>query len=313
MGGDRCPAVSGPAALVFPGVGVRLCGRERAFYHAHADRFAPLFEATSGYCGVDLAALLLEDRVDDLADGKRQFFTYAFSAGVADVARSRVEPRAAAGYSFGVYAALYAAEVFSFDAGLRIIDAAHRVMQEISARGAFGMGVVVGLDAAELLDIIRQEALGSVIRTNTNHKLCHIFSGRLDEIRRFLEGAEAAGAFRFQRLEVEIPYHHPDILAEAPERFRRHLREIEWRPATFPVVSTIDGRPMTAPEEIVAFTAEHLARPISWQTACEALGRLGIETALECGPGISLTQNARFIDLGMRYLNVKKALRCPAG
>jgi [acyl-carrier-protein] S-malonyltransferase len=153
--------------------------------------------------------------------------------------------------------------------------------------------------------------LTSIVRVNTNHPLCHIFSGRLGEINDFLQCAGQAGAFKAQRLEVEIPYHHPEILAAAPRGLMAYLDAVTWSRARFPIVSTIDGACLVDPGAIIDFVAQHLACPISWQRACETLRGLGVDTVYECGPGVSLTRNARFLPFEMAYTNVKKDLRCP--
>jgi [acyl-carrier-protein] S-malonyltransferase len=171
------------------------------------------------------------------------------------------------------------------------------------------MGIVVGLDQDELQSIIANEGLATVVKTNTNHELCHVFSGSADEIALFLRCAEKAGAFKFERLEVDIPYHHPELLASAPADLRKTFEGEPWSTAEFPVVSTIDGCLLKEPEPIRDFVAKHLATPISWQRAVQTLSDLGVTDMHECGPGISLTQNGRFLPFEMTCHNVKKAMR----
>jgi [acyl-carrier-protein] S-malonyltransferase len=297
------------AALVFPGVGVRLIGREPVFYSIHRPQLKPLFEEASDACDENLEARLLDGRIDELSDAKRQFFTYAFSAGVAEVTLGELTPEAAAGYSFGIYAALYAARVFSFREGLRVLDNACKIMKRASNRKNLGMGIVVGLNKDELQSIIANERLATVVQTNTNHELCHVFSGSAEDIAVFLSCAEKAGAFKFERLEVDIPYHHPVLLASAPADLRKTFEGESWSNAQFPLVSTIDGGLLKEPEPIRGFIAKHLATPISWQRAVQTLSDLGVTEMHECGPGISLTQNGRFLPFEMTYHNVKKAMR----
>lgn len=305
------PVFPGPA-LVFPGVGVRLTGREPAFYAHHRSELRPLFRAASEYRGIDFESRLLHGAIDELPDGSRQFFTYAFSAGAADVVTRTlgVSPVAAGGYSFGIYGALYAARAMSFEDGLTVIDNAYRIVDSASSERELGMGIVVGLEKAELDALIEEEGLDSVCRTNTNHDLCHVFSGTGGEIRRFLHAAGESGAFKAEPLKVVVPYHHPKLLESAPSELATVLAGIRWATPAFPIVSSIDGSDLCEAADITHFLARHLATPISWQKVMDRMNDMGVRTLFECGPGISLSQNGRFLPYDMTYLNVKKARGC---
>ena len=300
-------------ALIFPGVGVRLCGAEPAFFGVHRDIMRPFLREASVYCETDLIADLFDGTIDALPDALKQFFTYAYSVGAAQVARSLTEPSAVAGYSFGLYAALVAAEVLSFSDGLRLLDRANRTMQAAAAGKGYGMGITVGLDTTEIEAMLDTGAFGSLLRTNTNHAHCHVFSGTDTEVTAFLDAARNRGAFKAERLEVEIPYHHPTLLEGVTEAFAAGFDEMKWRPARIPVVSSLTGELLKEMPALRAFTARHPATPIHWEQVLATLDRLGGRVLYECGPGISLTQNGRFVSFDAAYINVRKAERwCPA-
>ena len=299
------------AALLFPGVGVKLSGAELKVFRNHRSRFSPALEKASDYGKLDLITAFTRDSLPPLNTLGRQLFTYAFSVGAADVAGRYTRPGAAAGYSFGIYGALVAARVITFEEGLFILDRAHGLMSRAVAGGDFGMGVVLGLTIDHLDEILEREQLPLTVRTNTNHELCHIFSGPCLEIDRLLDSAEAGGALKSQRLTVDIPYHHPGILGNAASTLRRLLEDIEWQSPLFPVISSIDGTAMHSPDIIQHFVADHLATPIDWAQVCHTVHAMGIRYGIECGPGISLSQNARFLPFPLTMMNVKKALKCP--
>ena len=297
------------SALIFPGVGVRLCGAESTFFDLHRDSMRPFLREASVYCETDLISGLFDGSIDALPDTLKQFFTYAFSVGAATVARSFCEPSAVAGYSFGLYAALVAAEVLSFSDGLTLLDRANRTMQAASADKGYGMGITVGLDTADIEALLDTGAFGSLLRTNTNHAHCHVFSGTDKEVTAFLDAARDRGAFKAERLEVEIPYHHPTLLAGVTGAFAAGFDELTWRPARIPVVSSLTGELLKETPALRTFTARHPATPIHWEQVLGTLDRLGVRALYECGPGISLTQNGRFVSFDAAYINVKKAER----
>ena len=276
------------------------------FFDAYRNVMRPFLREASVSCDTDLIALLFDGGIDALPDGTKQFFTYAFSAGAAAVAKKQYLPSAAAGYSFGIYAALHAAEVLSFEDGLFLLDQADKLMSAASEGHSFGMGIIVGLGPKDIAVLLESGEFETVLETNCNHDHCHVFSGEASELDAFLKAAEADGAFKFERLDVQIPYHHPALLAEVPEAFRAHCDGLKWHRPLFPVISTIDGSALTDPDAILDYTARHPATPIRWTAALKTFYLRKVETLFECGPGISLTQNGRFVPYETTYINAKK-------
>ncbi len=266
-----------------------------------------LFNEASSYCKENLEALLFENKIDELPDEKKQFFTFAFSCGAADAAKKVIKPTAAAGYSFGIYAALYSAGVCSFSDGLFLVDKAATIMKEASENTNSGMGIVVGLTREDIDFVMADLSLSTVLVTNVNHAHCHVVSGLSQEINLFLTETAARGAFKSERLEVEIPYHHREFLCSVPKFFSSYIDGMVFKKAEVPIASTIDGCLLTSPADLRRFVAMHPAVPISWMKALEALHKLNIRALFECGPGISLSQNGRFTPFETTYINVKKA------
>jgi malonyl CoA-acyl carrier protein transacylase len=160
------------------------------------------------------------------------------------------------------------------------------------------------------MEIVRTAELAKTVLTNTNHALCHVFSGPVPEIDRLFAAAESEGALRFQRLEVDIPYHHPVLLRDAPNQLTPHLKQVPFTTPRCPMISSIDGTKLSTADTIRQFVAKQLATPINWEQVSGALNAMNVSIGIECGPGISLSQNARFLPSEMKMINVKKVLRC---
>ena len=110
-------------AFCFPGVGVDHCGKELGFFTENRQTMEPFLRVASEFLGQDLASPFQNHGIHELGDREQQFFTYGYSVGVAEVCvGGGVVPEYAAGYSFGVYAALYACGSVSFETGLEILD-----------------------------------------------------------------------------------------------------------------------------------------------------------------------------------------------
>jgi [acyl-carrier-protein] S-malonyltransferase len=296
-------------AFAFPGVAVRLCGAETGVLRAREALFRPLLDEASDVAGRDLTAALRSGTVDALADREKQAFTYAFSVGVARAfAETGVAPDLFAGYSFGVYAALAFSGAVSFTDGLAMLAEAYDVMERATAGRDAGMAVVIGLTEAEVRASLGDRN-GTATLVNSNSDVCHVVAGLAPDLAAFVADARARGAVSAEALGVRIPYHHPVLLADAVPAFRRFLAGRTWNDPTCPLVSSIDQSLLATAAELTEFAARNLATPISWRRVALRLAREGVARIVECGPGISLTQNGRFLPAGITYLNVRRLAR----
>jgi [acyl-carrier-protein] S-malonyltransferase len=294
-------------AFVFPGVAVRQCGAEREAYRRHKDLFAPRLEAASRTVDQDLVAALEAGTLDALPDRHKQHFTYAFSVAAAE-AFAREEHRfdLLAGYSFGLYAALAASGAVSFHEGAALLSEACRLMSEASAGRPAGMAAVIGLTESEARALLTADDLGTATLVNSNSDVCHIFSGLSADMDALVAAAQKQGAISATRLGVDTAYHHPQILASAVPPFRAFAETLEWHDPAAPVVSSIDQSLLGSAAALRDLAARNLATPFSWRRIVNRLVAEGVHTVVECGPGVSLTQNGRFMDGGLRYVNVRR-------
>jgi [acyl-carrier-protein] S-malonyltransferase len=295
-------------AFVFPGAGVPCCGAEARLWEERAGAFAPFLEEASSRAGVDFAAALADGRIDAIPDRERQHFTYAFGAAFCELLRAcGLEPVATAGYSFGVYAALYGAGAISLSTGFDLLERAYEVMAAATAGLDCGMGIVVGLTAAEVRALLAGDGLEALVLANSNSETCHVLSGPAPALDAALAAASLRDAISAKRLPVAIPYHHPALLDRARRELLDVLGAARFLDPRCPVVSSIDQRPLRSPAELAGFVAANVATPISWARVVPALAALGAEAVVDCGPGISLAQNARFIDGAPPHVSVKNA------
>jgi [acyl-carrier-protein] S-malonyltransferase len=296
-------------AVAFPGVGVRLCGHEAGWAARYPKAFRPLLRLASERADVDLAARLEGGGFEALDDHARQLLTFAFSAGLWRVLGERARPVALAATSFGVYAALEAAGSLPFADALAALERAEAVVAETARGAGGGLGVVLGMDGADLAALLDDPRRRSLCLVNQNSDLCCVVAGLRRELEDFLRECCSLGALKAELLEVALPYHHPRLLAGASERFRGFLAGLRWRPAAVPVISSLDRRWLRAPEELADFTARNIAEPNSWRAVVAELYARGVRRLVECGPGLSLTQNGRFMPFELAYLNVRSAGR----
>jgi len=300
-------------AFAFPGAGVEPCGYENPFYRRHETLMKPYLTKASDFAHYDFVAALLGDAFCDLDERNSQVFAYAYGHATAMVyLRSHITPSCVAGYSLGVYAALSASGAFSYETGLEIVAQAFDIMKENCANPEFAMGAVVGLCSAEIAAMLSEPTTGSLVIANTNNKTCSIVCGLPHELEAFFSLAKTANVFSTKRLPVHLPYHHPVYMANASKRFAAYLLSVPLKDPIVPLVSSVNQALLRSAADCRAFIAANLCTPIHWQKVVETMHANRITTLYECGPGISLLQNGRFIDNDISYITIKKTVRSAA-
>lgn len=210
-------------------------------------------------------------------------------------AGSAPEPAFAAGHSMGQYSALVAAGVLSLEDGVRLVRRRGELMQA-SGQGRDGaMAALIGLDDARLPELVAAaSAHGTFVVANRNAPGQVVVSGERAAIEAGAEAAKGLGAKRAIVLPVSVAAHSP-LMAEAAEAMRETLADIEFRDPATTLLANADARPITTADGARAELVEHLTAGVDWIAAVEAMGRAGVTTFVEMGPGKVLTGLVRRI------------------
>lgn len=110
-------------------------------------------------------------------------------------------------------------------------------------------------------------------------------------------------------LEAFAPYHHPQLTRGVRALFTARISSIQIKVPQAPVVSAVDCSEGTDCSSLLNLVSSNLCRPIHWNAVMKQVNRLGFETCFECGPGISLAQNNRFLDQPLNFVTIKNAHR----
>lgn len=281
-----------------------------SFYQRHSLDFDPILSRASAYSGFNLREIITKRKIIDLLPSASQVLTYTYSTAVSEIIKGHdIKPLVVAGFSLGVYAALWEMESVSFETGLLMVQKAYELMEVHSTKAVFAMSAVVGLKNKEIWEILQNNNLDSIQRVNTLNSTCHIYAGLESELEKLNRLVKMAGAITANFLQVAIPYHHPQFLKEASREFRKFLKTLNWQNGKIPLISSIDQSEISCSNDLIEFVAENLCTPIHWQAVIEKIAALGINHIAECGPGITLTQNARFVEVDLKFLNVKNMQR----
>jgi [acyl-carrier-protein] S-malonyltransferase len=199
------------------------------------------------------------------------------------------EPASAAGLSLGEVTAYYAAGVFDFATGLRIVAERGRLMQQACEEASGSMAAIVGEDRAKVLELCRPF---DVEAANFNAPGQIIISGGKEKIAAAVAGAKDAGMKKVIPLNVAGAY-HSRLMEPAREAFATFLDPISFAPPRFAVFSNTTGQRVGDPDAIKAALVKQVVSSVRWEECMRGLAAAGATEFWELGPGGVLSGLAR--------------------
>jgi len=288
-------------AFLFPGQGAQTVGMGRRLAESMPS-VRRLYDRAGEVLGYDLAKLCFEgpaDELDSTVISQPALFVTSLAAlewlrsESPDVALSC---EAAAGLSLGEYTAMVFAGVFDFEAGLTLVQKRGAAMQEASDATPSGMVSILGLERIEveaLCERARQEDVLEIANLLCPGNI--VISGTNAACERAAELAPQMGAMKAVPLAVAGAFHTP-IMRPADERLAEALAEIEIHPPKIPVISNVDARAHSDPEEIRQLLIRQILSPVRWEDSMKHLLEQEFDQFYEVGPGRVLRGLLRRID-----------------
>ena len=190
------------------------------------------------------------------------------------------QPDLVAGHSLGEYVALYAAAVFDFESGLKLVKRRSELMD--SAAGGM-MAALMGFKREELEEKIAQNP--DVVLANDNSSSQVVISGTPEGVEAILAQVKAKRAVR---LNVSGAFHSP-LMANAAAEFKEVLESVSFSDAKVPVLSNVDPVPSVDSNVLKQRLTQQMTGSVRWREIQEELPKQGIEQVIEIGPGKVLT------------------------
>lgn len=267
----------------FPGQGSQQRGMGRELF----DKYPERTEIADEVLGYSIRELCVEDPERRLS---RTEFTQPalYVVGALSFLERQEEDTEPAdylvGHSLGEYTALFAAGVFDFATGLKLVQRRGELM---AAASGGTMSAVIGVDETTVTRVLADPALDGVDLANANAPDQFVISGPDEQIDAACTAFESAGA-RAVRLNVSAPF-HSRYMRDAAEEFGRFLDAFELHAPTVPVLANVDARPHSA-ATLKQNLAAQIASPVRWTDTVRGLMGNGDFEFVELGPGRVLTK-----------------------
>jgi [acyl-carrier-protein] S-malonyltransferase len=290
-----------PPTVLFPGQGAQAVGMAGDWVE-QSPAAAELFARASALLGYDLLQVCRSgpaERLNTTAVSQPAILVTSLAALEVQRARDPAPLEATAitaGLSLGEYTALVFAGALGFDDAVRVVAERGRAMQDCADASVGGMVAVLGLEreaVAALCEACRGDGILQVANVLCPGNI--VVSGSLAACERLEAEAPAAGAMKCVRLEVAGAFHTP-LMQPAVERLAAALAAADLRAPRIPVVSNVDARPHTDPEEIRGLLARQVVGVVEWQASVAYILSTGVRSVWEIGPGRVLRGLLKRID-----------------
>lgn len=202
---------------------------------------------------------------------------YTIEAILVDLLRERgEEPELVAGHSLGEHVALYAAGVFDFESGLRLVKRRAELMDDAS-EGV--MAALLGFDRAQLEEAIAKTP--GVVLANDNNDAQVVISGSLEAVDAVIAQVKTKRAVK---LNVSGAFHSP-LMADAAAEFEQVLESVTFNDAKVPVLTNVEPTPTQDGATLKARLNRQMTGSVRWREISLRMPLEGMTRVVEVGPG----------------------------
>lgn len=264
---------------VFPGQGSQVRGMGKDLF----SQFPELVEQANSILGYDIVNLCTHDPEQLLQKTnytQPALFTVNALTFLSKQNAGAPKPHFTAGHSLGEYNALFAAGVFDFATGLKLVQKRGALMSQ--AIGG-GMAAIIGLTAEKIQSILQEQHLNTISIANYNSHSQIVISGLKTDVDQALPLFEKAGAMLVVPLKVSGAFHSP-YMSAAEQEFATFLQQFSFSSPTIPVIANINAKPYAA-SDIQTNLTKQITHSVQWTDTIQYLLKQGETHFEEIGPG----------------------------
>ncbi|MBR4956492.1 MAG: ACP S-malonyltransferase [Lentisphaeria bacterium] len=291
------------AFFAFSGQGAQTVGMGRDLYDAFPAAKA-VFDKADQVLGYSLSGICFDGPAEKLTETRYcQTAIYTMSCAALAAFREKypeIKPVACAGLSLGEYAALFAANAFSFEDGLQLLRQRAEFMDEACKAAPGGMASVLGGDADVIAEVC---AACGIDVANYNSPGQIVISGAADGVKAACAELANRGFRKVIPLTVAGAF-HSRMMQSAGDKLAAVLADTPMTMPEVPVFQNFTGNTAADVAELRDNLAKQVAGSVRWETCVRNAAALGADTIIEFGPGAVLTGLMRRTIPEMNKVNI---------
>lgn len=281
-------------AFIYPAFVLKYTAKEISILEKNKVPFSKKLLEVSDYTGEDLSDFDIVNNNFLSDELKNQYLSYIFSCTFSDILKeNRVDADYIAGFSMGLYAALYKAGSIDFKTGSLIIKDVFYAIKDIVAGKDFSMASVIGFSIEDITGYLQKFSSIECVVQNGEHSF--VLSGPAKDVGLALEYFQEEGAIHLSRFSVSCPY-HSSVLSPYKSLFEKLLEKYTIKDTILPITSFIDNRQVNTVEELKEEIVRNIISPLNFYNSVIYLQKQGVNSIIEVGPGDSLTKSSKFIE-----------------
>ena len=281
-------------SYVFPGQGSQFSGMCHDLYQKHSE-LEKFFESAEKILGFNISKIMFSGTKEELMQTRvTQPAIFIHSMAILKVLNKKFKPDMVAGHSLGEFSALVAAEVLSFEDGLKLVSLRANAMQKACEQTNGTMAAILALDD-QVIENTCSEVEGIVTAANYNCPGQVVISGEVSSVEKACELLKKKGARRALILPVSGAF-HSELMKRAKEELSEAILKADFNKPICPIYQNFTAKDEVEVGKIKTNLIAQLTSPVKWTQSISQMIKDGASKFTEIGPGNVLQGLIKKID-----------------